>query len=192
MSENTNISNYMFYLAYLNKKLTGFFENQTPYIKCKKGCSKCCRNGKYPFSKIEFDYLMVGFLQLPVEIQEKIKAKIKKIRKAKSETYECPFLFNNQCCVYEFRGIICRSFGLMSINNAGASKIPFCTFENLNYSNVVDFDTKIISQEKYKKLGNVNEPLAFNTSYSFLTSKNIERNFHIEFGDKKALIDWFN
>ena len=79
----------------------------------------------------------------------------------------------------------------MSINDKGASKIPFCAFENLNYSNVVDFDTKIISSEKYKKLGNVNEPLAFNTSYSFLTSENIEKNFHIEFGEKEPLIDWF-
>lgn len=195
MPENTKLSNYLFYMGYLNRKLEGFFENQSPYIFCKKGCSKCCQNGEYPFSKAEFDYLMVGFLQLPVDIQEKIKTKIKKIKKAKNGkegfVYECPFLFNNQCSVYDFRGIVCRSFGLMSINDKGASKIPFCAFENLNYSNVVDFDTKIISSEKYKKLGNVNEPLAFNTSYSFLTSENIEKNFHIEFGEKKPLIDWF-
>lgn len=192
MSENTNISNYMFYMAYLNKKLEGFFAQQAPYIFCKKGCSKCCQNGEYPFSKIEFDYLMVGCLQLPIEIQQKIKAKIKKIKDAKQKTYECPFLFNNSCSVYEFRGIICRSFGLMSINNDGGfSKIPFCAFKGLNYSNVVEHKTKIVSVEKFKKLGVEEEPLAYNVSYSFLTSPEIEKNFEINFGDKKPLIDWF-
>lgn len=191
MPENTNISNYMFYLSYLNKKLDGFFKAQAPYIKCQKGCSKCCQNGIYPFSRIEFDYLMVGFLQLPIEIQQKITAKINKIKKAKSEIYECPFLINNACSVYDFRGIICRSFGLMAINNEGGSaKIPFCAFSGLNYSNVVDFDTKIISQEKFDKLGVKEEPLAYNVSYQFLTSKEIEKNFEINFGEKKPLIDW--
>lgn len=194
MPENTNISNYMFYMNYLNKKLEGFFAQQAPYIFCKKGCSKCCENGEYPFSKIEFDYIMVGFMRLPVEIQQKITSKVKKIKENKQEgyTYECPFLFNNQCCVYDFRGIICRSFGLMSIsNNGGPSKIPFCAFEGLNYSNVIDPKTKIVSQEKFDKLGVTQEPLAYNVSYSFLTSKEIEKNFEIEFGDKKPLIDWF-
>lgn len=195
MPVNTNISNYIFYMSYLNKKLEGFFENQSPYICCKKGCAKCCQNGEYPFSKIEFDYIMVGFLQLPVDVQEKIKEKIKKIKAAKTQekefTYECPFLFNNECSVYNYRGIICRSFGLMSINDEGNSKIPFCAFEGLNYSNVIEPETKIISSEKYEKLGNVNEPLAFNVSYKFLTSENIEKNFRISFGEKRALIDWF-
>ena len=80
----------------------------------------------------------------------------------------------------------------MSINPEGLSKIPFCAFEGLNYSNVVEPDTKIISTEKYKKLGeNIPEPLAFNVGYKFLTSKDIEENFKIHFGDKKPLIDWF-
>lgn len=191
MPENTNISNYMFYMAYLNKKLKNFFDAQAPYIKCRKGCAKCCQKGIYPFSKIEFDYLMVGFLQLPIDIQEKIMSKVKKIKEAKQEIYECPFLFNNACSVYEFRGIICRSFGLMSINNEGGlSKIPFCAFEGLNYSNVIDPETKIVSQEKFDKLGVKEEPLAYNVSYSFLTSSEIEKNFKIDFGEKKPLIDW--
>lgn len=198
MSGNTNISNYIFYLNYLAKKLEGFFEQQAPYICCKKGCAKCCRNGEYPFSKIEFDYIMVGFSQLPVDVQIKINEKVKKIKKAKEAakdntefTYECPFLINNECSVYNYRGIICRSFGLMYVNSEGAPKIPFCTFEGLNYSNVIDLKTKIFSSEKFKKLGVEQEPLAYNTAYSFLTSKDIEKNFAIEFGEKKPLIDWF-
>ena len=79
MTQNAKLSNYIFYLNYLNRKLEGFFEHQSPYIFCKKGCSKCCQNGEYPFSKLEFDYIMVGFLQLPVDVQEKIKNKVKVI-----------------------------------------------------------------------------------------------------------------
>ena len=139
---------------------------------------------------------MIGFSKLSKDIQDSILSKVKQIKSKKSEfgsgyTYECPFLINNECSVYDFRGIICRSFGLMSINPNGLSKIPFCAFEGLNYSNVVEPDTKIISAEKFKKLQNAPEPLAYNVSYEFLTGKDIELNFHINFGEKKALIDWF-
>lgn len=194
--QNTNrIADYLLYTAYLDKKLAGFFENQSPYIFCKKGCCKCCQNGEYPFSKAEFEFLMIGFSKLDDDKKEKIRHKINELKKKKKSieqfTYECPFLINSECSVYNFRGIICRSFGLMSINPKGLSKIPFCAFEGLNYSNVVEHDTKIISTEKYKKLGNVQEPLAFNVGYEFLTSKTIEENFNINFGEKHALIDWF-
>ena len=139
---------------------------------------------------------MIGFSKLPVDKQNLILEKIKNLKMQKEKisenfTYECPFLINNECSVYEFRGIICRSFGLMSINPKGKSKIPFCAFEGLNYSNVLDTETGIISTEKYKKLKNAPEPVAFNTGYEFLTSDKIAKNFNINFGEKKALIDWF-
>lgn len=197
MTENTNISNYIFYLSYLNRKLCRFFKQQSPYICCKKGCAKCCKNGTFVMSKIEFDYLMVGFLQLPIDTQEKIKIKIQKAKEAKLQNGEnfvcdCPFLINNECSVYNYRSILCRSLGLMSINNdGGATKIPFCAYEGLNYSSVIDTKTQTISQEKFDKLGIAEEPLAYNISYPFLTSKEIENNFEINFGDKKPLIDWF-
>lgn len=190
--------NYLLYLAYLNKKLEGFFKEQSEYIVCKKGCSKCCQNGQYPFSQIEFDFIMLGYSNLSAEIKELVSQKVRniKLQKLNSDSenfvYECPFLINNVCCVYDYRGIICRSFGLMSISTKGNSKIPFCAFEGLNYSNVLNPETKVISQEKFEKSGCKNEPLAFNVSYSFLTGKNIEKNFKISFGDKKPLIDWFD
>ena len=194
MPENTRISDYILYIAYLNNKLAKFFEQQKPYIFCKKGCAKCCKNGEYPFSNAEFNFIMIGFSKLSKEIQDSIINKIQKIKREKNQqgyTYECPFLINDECSVYEFRGIICRSFGLMSINPNGLSKIPFCAFEGLNYSNVVEPETKLISSEKYKRLGDVPEPLAYNVGYEFLTIKIIEKNFKINFGDKKPLIDWF-
>ncbi len=196
MQANTRLEDYLLYIAYLNKKLGGFFEAQSPYIFCKRGCAKCCQNGEYPFSRLEYNFIMIGFSKLTEDVRKNILQKVKKIKKEKAEfgegyTYECPFLINNECSVYDFRGIICRGFGLLAINEGGLTKIPFCAFEGLNYSNVVEPDTKIISTEKYKKLGdNVPEPLAYNVSYKFLTSKNIEENFKINFGERKALIDW--
>lgn len=193
------LKDYIFYMAYLTDKLQGFFEKQSPYIYCKKGCAKCCQEGEYPFSQAEFDFLMIGFSKLSAQTQKEITTKIDKIKEQKKmqsktgETflYECPFLINNECSVYEFRGIICRSFGLIAINDKGNSKIPFCAFQGLNYSNVLDVDTKIISSEKFKKLNTDKPPLAYNVGYNILTSEDIEKNFHIEFGEKKALIDWF-
>lgn len=197
MNNGTKIADYILYMAYLNKKLGKFFDDQKPYISCKRGCSKCCENGEYPFSELEHEFLMIGFSKLKPDIQKKIVNKISEIKRAKENsdgvfTYECPFLINHECSVYDFRGIICRSFGLMSINPNGKTKIPFCAFENLNYSNVVDEETKIISLKKYQKLGkDVPEPLAYNVSYGFLTSENIEKSFHLNFGEKKSLIEWF-
>lgn len=188
MTENTKLDNYILYLAFLTNKLDKFFENQRPYIFCKKGCSKCCQNGIYPFSELEFNFLMIGFNKLPLSTQQEILNKINKIKK-ETGTYECPFLINNECSVYDYRGIICRSFGLMSINDDKPSKIPFCAFEGLNYSNVLD-GTKI-SAEKFEKLNIENEPLAYNVKYEVLTNKKTEEAFGISFGAKKALIDWF-
>jgi Fe-S-cluster containining protein len=179
-------------MNYLNKKLERFFDEQSPYIFCKKGCAKCCKKGTYLFSKIEFNYIMVGFTQLPIETQQKILSKVRKIKELNQENYECPFLINNACSVYDFRGIVCRSYGLITLKDNGkTTKIPCCTFEGLNYANVIDLKTKIVSQEKFDKLGVEKEPLAYNVSYPFLTSKEIEKNFEIDFGDKKPLIDWF-
>ena len=52
-------------------------------------------------------------------------------------------------------------------------------------------EISLIGQEKFDKLGVKEEPLAYNVSYSFLTSPEIEKNFEIEFGEKKPLISWF-
>lgn len=191
------IDNYLLYLSYIENKLKKFFEAQSPYIFCKKGCALCCQSGEYPFSQIEFDFLMLGFSKLDENLKQQISDKINKLLKEKSKTdgtylHECPFLINNECSVYNYRGIICRSFGLMSIRQNANSKIPFCAFKGLNYSNVLDPETRIISLEKFKALGVDKEPLAYNVGYNALTSPDIEEVFNIKFGEVKALIDWFD
>ena len=66
--------------------------------------------------------------------------------------HECPFLINNECSVYKYRGIICRTFGLLSSKDDETPKVPFCAYEGLNYSNVLDTSINIISEEKFNKL----------------------------------------
>lgn len=192
------MQNYIVYLMYLERKLSKYFEDQSPYIFCKKGCSKCCEKGDYPFSQIEMEYLLMGFDKLPSDTKQTIIEKIQKLKQEKLNNkeneymYECPFLINHECSVYENRGIICRAFGLISARENANSKIPFCAFEGLNYSNVLDEENKIISEEKFLALKTDIEPLAYNTSYKTLTGEKVEETFNFKFGEMRSLIDWFS
>ncbi len=191
------LKNYLNYLRFVNDKLNKFFEKQKPYIFCKKGCGMCCKNAQFPYSKIEMDYLMLGLWQLDIKTKKIIADNINKIRQQKSEfkgekfKYDCPFLIDNVCSVYEYRGIICRTFGLLTQANDGKIKAPFCCFDGFNYSNVMEDGGNKISAEKFKNLGVDEEPVAFNVSYEFLTDPDFEKGFKFSFGEKKPLIDWF-
>ena len=192
------IRNYENYLSFLNSKLEKFFKSQKPFIFCKKGCSQCCKNAQFPYSLIEIKYLLTGLSQKEKSVQQKVENNIgqiiekKKKYKGKKFVYDCPFLINNECCVYEYRGIICRTFGLMTRVDDGIKvKAPFCCYKGLNYSNVLNLRKKTISVRKYKKLGVKEEPLGFNIRYGYVTSEDFEKEFNIAFGEKKPLIDWF-
>lgn len=190
------IENYLTYIKFIDAKLEKFFNKQKPYIFCKKGCGKCCKNAQFPYSLVETIYLMQGYLKLDKNIRDKIEQNfqdvIEKKRKFNGEKflYDCPFLVNDECALYEYRGIVCRSFGLMSVDENGKIKVPFCYSKGLNYSNVMDDDGKQISVAKFKKLHIEEVPLAFNITYEFLTDSDFERGFNFKFGDKKPLIDW--
>lgn len=191
------MNNFVKYLNFIQNNFDKFFEQQAPYIACKKGCGLCCQNAQFPFSEIEFNYLIQGSLTLPKEIQNKIEENIAKVLKDKKEftgdtfKYNCPFLIDNVCSLYEYRGIVCRSFGLIEATEEKA-KIPFCHSNGLNYSNVVDDENMTISQEKYLALKEEKRPLAYNINYKFLTSEKVENEYGFKFGDKKPLIDWFS
>lgn len=193
------LNNYLDYLAFINKKLEKFFDKQKDYIFCKKGCGLCCKNAQFPYSKIEMQYLFLGAKALPKEVFDKIELNIEKIVKEKENfkgekfVYDCPFLIDDICSIYNFRGVICRSFGLMSIIKGTDKKnqVPFCYAKGLNYSNVIDPDMGQVSGEKYRQTGIKEEPLAFNVSYEFLTGKDFEEAFNFSFGEKKPMIDWF-
>lgn len=195
--QNLMLCNYAVYLEFLNEKLKKFFESQKPYIFCRKGCAKCCKNSQFPYSAIEFRYLLNGALTLDKRIQEKIEANIKELLEKKKNfrgkkfLYDCPFLIDDVCSVYPYRGVICRTFGLMTNTVNQKIKAPFCAFKGLNYSNVLNLRKKTISVRKFKKLNTKLEPLGFNISYKYLTCEDYERTFNIKFGESKPVIDWF-
>ncbi len=66
------------------------------HINCGKGCSKCCINDLTLFP-VEFDY-----------ISDKIKHKKIKANKTKGK---CILLDNDQCQIYEYRPLVCRTQG---------------------------------------------------------------------------------
>lgn len=181
------ITRYREYLNYLDTKLSKMFEGQQPFIKCKKGCAYCCREGEYPMSELEFLNIMFYYNDLDESLKSKIDENISSlIEKSREKMYECPFLIDGTCTVYPARAIICRTFGLISYNEKGRKKIPFCVELNLNYSEVFDKETLTIiglSEDG-------TEPLAFNIDRVFLRSPKVEKEFNIFFGEDKPLIEW--
>ncbi len=190
------LENYLTYLKIIDTKVNSFFNKQKPYIFCQKGCGKCCKHAQFPYSQIEFTYLMEGMKTLKEDKIKIIKENVSKIKSAKENSkekkflYDCPFLIENVCSLYEYRGIVCRTFGLITSKD-NKTKVPFCCFEGLNYSNVIGEDGKTFSVEKFKKLNVKEEPIIFNVDYDFLTESDFEEGFHFKFGEKKPLIDWF-
>ena len=201
--DNSKLGNYLLFLNVIQKKIDKFFDDQKEYIFCKEGCSKCCQGAQFPYTEIEFRLLIQGMFALEQNLQFQIMDKIESIIQAKKEhmektpnekfRYDCPFLVNNSCSVYMFRGLICRCFGLMAFDpeNKKKSQIPFCAYEGLNYSNVIDPETHMISEEKYKDCGLKMEPKAFNAGYLSLIDDEFAKGFDFEFGDVKPMIDWF-
>ena len=193
------IENYENYLEYLSNILSKFFEKQKEYIKCQKGCAKCCKNAQFPFSQLEFEYLMLGFSSLEKETQDIIERNIAKVIqdrknfKGEKFSYNCPFLINESCSLYKYRGIVCRTFGLLipDSQDENNTKIPFCYKYGLNYSMVVDEKTNTLSTKKYEQLGYKEQPLGFNISHTRLTNEYFEEKYKIKFGEKNMLIDWF-
>lgn len=186
---------YLVFLEYLMGSLNKYFKAQAPYIKCKEGCAKCCSNGNYPFSEIEVDLLKLGFNTLDTNTQEIILNNIRTIKEKKQLTgneeftYSCPFLINNKCSVYNFRGIICRTFGLIYMKEGEKMQIPFCAFDGLNYSNILDKESGMLTLEKMHEQGITIEPKAYNIHYSTLTSDLIAKEFGFDFGEKGSLIE---
>lgn len=209
------LNNYLTYLNYITNKLNKFFDKQKDYIFCKRGCALCCKDAEFPYSAIEMQYLLQGFNSLEKELKNKIEENVKEIlekKKAHKEmlkksvaqgveksteekrfVYDCPFLINNVCSIYEYRGLVCHSFGLMALPDSKHEKVqvPFCCYKGLNYSNVMDPNGDKISSEMYRKSGIKEKPASFNVSYETLTNNNIEEVFNFKFGTKKPMIEWF-
>lgn len=198
MTEFNLEKRYQIFIHTLNKELERMFLNQSEFIKCKEGCSYCCERGEYPFSEIEFQYLMEGYKQLPEEIKTTIKNNIKSINEQKNTNtekifmYKCPFLIYNRCSVYKNRGIICRTFGLLCEHEDEHLTIPFCHEKGLNYNKVYDKDLGQIVTEKNGQMLSKTEPKAYRISRKSIMNLSIARNLNIEWGESKTLLDFLN
>ena len=181
------ITRYREYLNFLDNELKKMFEAQKPFIKCKEGCAYCCREGEYPISELEYINLMFYYNELEDNIKDRVNENISNLlEKSREKMYECPFLVDNKCSVYPARAIICRTFGLISYDEKGKKRMPFCVDLDLNYSNVYD-------KNMYKITGKAEddtEPAAYNIDRKFLRSSKIEKEFNIYFGEDKPLIEW--
>ena len=140
---------------------------------------------------------MIGVQTLDKETFSKIEQNMFKIKedkkncKEKKFLYACPFLIDKKCSLYEYRGIICRSHGLAFFSKDKHILVPACVDEGLNYSNVYDFETKMISSEKYKKTGIEQEPLAHNVGVYYLTDNEITETLGLKFGEIKPMCEFF-
>ena len=110
----------------MDKKLEGMFEKQAPFIRCKKGCAFCCKEGEYPLSELEYIDLMFRYNELDETMKDKVTANINNLlESSRVKMYACPFLVDNLCSVYKSRGLICRTFGLLSYKEDGKTKCRF-------------------------------------------------------------------
>ena len=200
---NEKIKQYIIFLNTINNILEKYFEEQKEYIKCMPGCAYCCNEGHYPTSEIEFNYLKPGFKELDKEVRKSIKIKAVKLYKKRlihlnkgndifKFTYECPFLHENKCLVYDYRPIVCRTHGLITTTFTEESgdtpevHMPACTVDGLNYADVYDEKSKNLSDEKIKKLNKKNPPKIYSAGYSRL----LDELKDVGYGDIRMLFEW--
>jgi len=182
------LKRYEEFLKEFDLILAEIFEQQKKYIKCKKGCSICCKQGDYPFSRIEFAYLTQGFINLPADKKSIVQRKIKALSKKKKEfsgerfEHECPFLINNECSVYNYRGIICRTFGICYYDDVKKYvRLPGCVHNGLNYSEFYN--------DKDKTL-NINDIVNVNLRIDRVLTGSLAVKYKIESGEIRPMLDW--
>ena len=189
---------YCQFIRVIMDKINSQFDDQKEYIHCKIGCAFCCQNGEYPCSQAEFDFLEKGYCNLDNKTKNLIQNKILKIKEQKDKNkdgkfvYECPFLINNVCSVYDYRMIICRTFGLTYFKDDDKIifKVPFCMEKGLNYNEVYDKATNSFSYELFEKTGYKNKPKVFNLNRHFLIENFGKKIMEIDFGEDKTLLEW--
>ena len=181
------LKRYENFLRDLDRRLNEYFNLHKKYIYCKKGCTECCEIGEYPFSRLEAEYIMSGFIKLPPETQKIIKQNIQKLREEKLNnqkerfTYKCPFLLDKECALYQYRGIVCRTFGLAYISN-GKVILPECVNTQKNYNS-------IYSSQKGEIV--LNNPIKEDLHIDKILKNPQAETYNLECGEIRPLIDWF-
>lgn len=177
------LKRYERFLEKLDKRLERYFEEQCEFIKCKPKCSLCCEVGEYPFSRLEAEYLMSGFVKLPVEVQRQIKKEIKNLKAQTPKLYRCPFLIDGMCSVYKYRGIVCRTHGIAWFDeDENIIRLPYCVNKGLNYAKVFDRETGEVLLEN---------PVKERLKIDSLLRNNEAEELNLECGEIRPLLMWF-
>lgn len=167
---------YEHFLNKFDKKLVQYFKRDSAAIKCRKGCTLCCKNADYPLSFLEMKYLMQGFARLEKEKHDLVRSNIKKILSdTRTASYPCPFLVEGECSVYPYRPLTCRVHGLAYMRSDGIVKLPECARYGLNYSQ--NFDGETVNFEPIKEDLNLDKIFASEPE--------------LKFGEIHSMIDWF-
>ncbi len=178
------LKRYEKFLQKFDKRLERYFEEHCEFIKCRQGCSMCCEVGEYPFSRLEAEYLMQGFIKLPEEIKSKVKNNIKDLKQKHPKMYQCPFLIDKSCCVYPYRGLVCRIHGLAWYDeNENKIKLPYCVNKGLNYSKVFDRQTGEVF---------LPNPVTENLKIDSILRCEDAEIYNLEPGEIRPLIKWFD
>ena len=180
--------NYKKFLNDFDELLSYLFKLQKKYIKCRKGCTNCCTKGDYPFSHLEFLYLTEGFINLPenkkILVQQNIRKLLLDKQEYKGERFEhvCPFLINDECCVYEYRGIICRTFGVCYYDDKeGYVRLPDCVYNNLNYSEYFDKENNILNIQDVPKV---------NLRIDRVLNSKLAQKYNLKPGEILPMLEW--
>lgn len=184
------LKNYEKFLNDFDEILDYLFISQEKYINCKIGCTGCCENGDYPFSQIEFAYLTQGYINLPektkILVQQNIRNLILDKKEFKGEHFEhvCPFLINGECCVYDYRGIVCRTFGLCYYDDQkGYVRLPECTYKELNYSEYFDKENSVLKIDDVPKI---------NLRIDRVLNSELANKYKLNCGEIRPLMDWIS
>ena len=181
------INRFQRYLEVIDIQLGEMFEQQKAFIKCKKGCPYCCREGDYTVSELEYINMMLYYNTLADDTKGIINERISNVlSKNRQKYYECPFLIDGGCSIYPARPIICRTFGLISDEGNGKKKIPFCVSLGLNYSEVYDEESSTLKNCEQDGT----KPCAFSIDRKYFRDRELEETFGIFFGEDKSMIDW--
>jgi len=195
MGNLTPLDEYIDYLNKLKVRLDRYFDQEKPYIACKLGCSACCKDNNLIISNLEFLFVEKGIEQLDKSRWKAIKKRAQKlgkeykkfkknnIKKNKGFTYQCPFLFDNTCTIYEHRPLLCRPFGLITRADCETGMaMPSCLQYGLNYANVANPVSCTFDKIKIAALG-APPPQIYDVNYATLIKD-------LECGEQKMIFQW--
>ena len=139
------ITRYREYLEFLDKKLTKMFEAQKTFIKCKKGCAYCCREGEYPLSELEYINMMLYYNELPDDLKTRVDDNIINLGydKESDESFSYSLKYNNKS--YSGTGDIFTSIisGLITNGHDFKDSIKIASdfiFKCIEYTSKYDID----------------------------------------------------